>query len=84
MNSIAPVIIHENPEFSAYYEVKVFCPENGHDTEYVHISELDPLIYPDVRADYLKHAAQCWPLKGDALEQFEDDAWWMAKDEEAA
>ena len=84
MNSIAPVIIHENPEFSAYYEVKVFCPENGHDTEYVHISELDPLIYPDVRADYLKHAAQCWPPKGEDLEQFEDDAWWMAKDEEAA
>lgn len=84
MNSIAPVIIHENPEFSAYYEVKVFCPENGHDTEYVHISELDPLIYPDVRADYLKHAAQCWPPKGDDLELLEYHSWWLSKDEEAA
>lgn len=25
-----------------------------------------------------------WPPKGDDLEQFEYDAWWMAKDEEAA
>ena len=84
MNTIAPLIIHENPELSAYYEVEVFCPENGKDTEFVHISELDPLIFPDVRADYLKHAAQCWPLKGDALEEREYQAWWLSKEEEAA